>query len=737
MLDIVGFVRNYLMKYLKNKKILFGIITAFILLIGIGSNYYFRDAYASRIYYANSTNVSDRLQSGDVIEQEFTLAEGDEGVQVFFGTYVTVLSGGQIQAELFDSYGAKVAETVVDLTGTQDNTYTSFHFGKLDESLYNQRCKIRLTFSDIDDQFLAYYTAWTDGITACSYNGEVQDHNLVVNGIKATQYLEYRDFRLNYIMVMAIFMVYVAMFKINWKEFSARKSVENAVSYVKTNWKLALKPAALIIAGMILSYLAELYLSRDAEYANPFRAFAIFTAFFIIAIAVAYKKYIWQRAHIFFFVVSMLVGSVYIASVPPVAVGWDEQLHYTNSSYMSLGATNKILVPDYLIETRYVQQHYYNIFQKVQREAWVEEINEFDRVGGVMGYLVGAPLSSTAYIPTSIVLYVTRVLGLDFTTRFTLGRWFNLLLYSLFNAMAIKLLRGRGKMIVAAVSLLPTQIVMAGSYGYDWWLNSLVILGYAVFISELQGKGMVSTKKTMQAVIITCLGLTAKAVYFPLLLPFFLLKKDKQENAKKARVLVLIGVLILVASFVLPLLMSAATGVVADNRGHSNVDAMGQIVYILNNMDEFLSMLYRFMMNYLNPDSSNRYITLLGYQGSGGYYTVCLLLMGVAATVDNSETTVFTKKQTLAKIGGYIGVLGSLLLVVTALYVGFTDVGDSSVSGCQPRYILTVLFPFLFFFGENAMKVPSETKAKVYSWVVIGISLVTLLAIHDCYIVQY
>ena len=248
------------MKYLKNKKILFGIITVLILLIGIGSNYYFRDAYASRIYYPNSSNASDRLQSGDVIEQEFTLAEGDEGVQVFFGTYVTVLSGGQIQAELFDSYGAKVAETVVDLTGTQDNTYTSFHFGKLDESLYNQRCKIRLTFSDIDDQFLAYYTAWTDGITACSYNGEVQDHNLVVNGIKATQYLEYRDFRLNYIMVMAIFMVYVAMFKINWKEFSVHKSVENAVCYVKTNWKAALKPVALIIIGVILSYLAELYL---------------------------------------------------------------------------------------------------------------------------------------------------------------------------------------------------------------------------------------------------------------------------------------------------------------------------------------------------------------------------------------------------------------------------------------------------------------------------------------------
>ena len=731
------FDKEFLAELLKNKKLVFAIITVALILLFVGSNYYMRDAYALRTYYPNSTNVSDRLHSGDVIEQEFILAEGDEGVQVFFGTYVTVLSGGQIQAELFDSYGAKVDEVVVDLAGTTDNTYTSFHFGKLDESLYNQKCKIRLTFLDIDNQLLAYYTAWTDGITVCVLNGEPQDHNLVVNGIKATQYLEYKDFRLNYIMVMAIYMVYLAMFKIKWKELDVRKYIDNAIVFVKNNWKKTFKPLVLILVGVVIAFLTESHISREAEYANPYRAFALFVAYFMIALAIVYQKYIWKRAHIFFFVVSMLVGSVYAFSVPPVAVGWDEQLHYTNSSYMSLGATNNILVPDYLIETRYVQQHYYNIFQKVQREAWVEEINEFDRVGGLMGYLVGVPVSSLAYVPTSIVLYATRALGLDFVTRFTLGRWFNLLFYSLFNATAIKLLKGRGKMIVAAVSLLPTQIMMAASYGYDWWLNSLIVLGYAVFIGELQEKGMVSTKKTLQAVVITCLGLTAKAVYFPLLLPFFLLKKGNQENSKKTRLLVIIGVLFLVASFMLPMLMGAATGVVADNRGNGNVDAMRQIVYILNNMDKFVDMLYQFMKSYLNPDSASGYLTLMGYQGKGEYFTICLILMGVAAAVDNSEITVFTKKQTVAKIGGYVGVLGALLLVVAALYVGYTSVGSGWVSGCQPRYILPVLFPFLFFFGENSMKIPNETKGKVYSWVVIGIAMVTLLAINSCYIVKY
>lgn len=725
----------------KNKKAVFAIIAVILSVVCICSNYYTRDAYASRVYYANSSNVSDLLQSGDVIEQEFTLVEGDEGVQVFFGTYALVMQKGTIQAELFDPYGQRVAETTVDLAGTQDNTFTSFHFGKLDESLYNQRCKIRLTFSDIDDQLLSYYTAWTDGVTACIVNGEPQDHNLVVNGIKATTYVEYRDFRINYVFGILIFFAYVAIFKINWKELSVNKIIDACKNYIKNiNWKCVAMAVAIIAGSVLVGVLAENHLSSDEAYANPYRAFAIFAGAFIIAIAVVYRKYIWKRAHIFFFIVSMLIGSVYTLSAPPTPIGWDEQLHYTRSAYMAMGATNKILVPDYLMQTMYTQKNYYYIFQKDQREAWVEEANEFDRNGGVMGYLEGVSISSISYIPTSIVLYATRVLGIDFISRYTIGKLANLCMYSAFLALAIKKLKGRGKMIVAAVSLLPTNILIASSYGYDWWINSLVILGYALFFGELQDKGIVSKKTVRNSVAIMCIGLMAKAVYFPLLLPFMLFKKDRYENSKRARIIVVLGMLFLILSFILPMLVSSSAGAVAgggDIRGGSDVNAAGQIAYILANFGEFLKMLVNFMMDYLHPDDPKGYMTLMSYQGSGEFYSVCQMILMAAAVMDNCDTPAIGKRELLAKCGGYLGVLGALVLAITAMYVAYTSVGAGHVSGCQPRYILPVLFPFLFFFGENKMNVSPEAKGKAYSWMIVAMAIITLLAIHGSFIVKY
>lgn len=729
------------MDNLKKKRIIFSIITLILFLVCVCGNFYTVDTYASRVYFSNSYNTSGQLYSGDVVEQEFTLAEEDEGVQVFFGTYVTVLEKGTIVAELFDENGEKVAETEVDLAGTQDNTYVSFHFGKLDESLYNQKCKIRLTFSNIEDQLLAYYTAWTDGETyTCTFNGEVQDHNLVVNGIKDTTYVEYRDFRLFYIFGIGVFAVYLAMFKIKWKEINVRKTIEKCKKYVKDNWKRILIVVGLILASTAVAAVAEYFFSKDEDYANPYRAFAVFAGVFLIIIMVYYKNYIWKRAHIFFFIVSMLVGSVYALGIPPTAVGWDEQLHYTRTAYMSWGATNKVSVCDYLINSRYTQANYYYIFLKDQREAWVEEANAFDAEGGIMGYMEGVQVSSIAYVPTSILLYVARVLGVDFITRFTLGRIFNLFQYSLFLAIAIKLLKGRGKMLIAAIGLIPTNIIMAASYGYDWWLISLIILGYAIFIGELQEKGRVSTKKFIQSVVVMSIGLMAKAVYFPLMLPLMLLKKDKYEDSKKARWIVVLAAVLLVASFILPLFLSASSGAAAgggDTRASSSVNAAGQVVYILTNLGEYLQTLIKYMWSFLQPDSASGYLTNMAYQGKGSYYTVCLIIIGIAAAIDNSDKPVFRKRESLALCGGYIGVLGALVLTITSMYISYTAVGASSVSGCQPRYILPVLFPFLFFIGENEMKISDEVKGKVFSWCVVAMALIGLLAIHDCYIIKY
>lgn len=734
-------MRSITINDFKNKKVIFAIITLVLFLVFVVGNFYTRDAYASNIYFTNSYMISDRLYTGDVVEQEFTLREEDQGISLLLGTYVTTITDGRVLAEVFGPEGEKAAETEVSLVDINDNTYVPFYFGNLDESLYGQKLKIRFTFLDIDDQLLAIYSSATDTeLYNTTVNGESRTWNITMDGIKKTVYLEYRDFRCFYVFVIGAIAAYLGMFKIKWRELDPKAAVERCKNALKNNWKKILIAVGLVVGSALIGTIAEKIIASGDAYENPYRAYAIGVGVFIVAFAIVFKKYIWKRVHIFFMALAILMGSVYIVSTPIVPLGYDEPIHYTRTSYLSWGATDRISVSDYMMLSMYPQQEYFDIFQKADREDWVEEINIIDGRGEVIGHLEGMGITSVPYMITSIVMYGLRLLRFDFVTRYMLGKMTNLFLYSLCFALGIKMLKGRGKMILAMIGLLPTNIYMAASYGYDWWVVAVVALGFSLFISELQKHDKISTKRFAQSVGIICLGMLPKAVYFPMLFPMMLLKKERYEESKKCRWITVIGAVALVLSFILPMFISVDAGAVAgggDIRGGTDVNAAGQIVYILTNLGEYLKTLFNFMWEYLNPDEAFGYTTASAYHGNGRYFSVALIILALVTVLDNSEHTVFKKREPLAMFGGFLGVFGAVVLVITALYVSFTAVGANTVDGCQPRYLLPIIFPFLYFAGENSFYVSEEAKGKTFIWCAVGMALIFLISVCECYIIRY
>lgn len=730
------------MSKLKDKRVIFSIITAILLFVCIGCNYYKIDSYAISTYFTSSNAISTQLFSGDVLEQEVTISEGDQGVRLLLGTYLLTMQKGLATAELFDETGALIATQSVDLTGMTDNKFAHFYFGNLDENVWGKKCTVRYTFENIDDELLAVYASATDA-EAYEYtiNGEVQECNVVMDGIQKTSYVEYRDFRLIYVLVIGLFVSYMALFRVDWKVISITRCIENMRGAVVRNWKKWLLCIAGIVVCALISGGIEYVASLESEYTNPMRMFAVFVTLVIVLNVFVNRKVIWQRAHIVFFVASMLIGMVNISAVPETAVSWDEQIHYAKAVGLSWGANGKISYADNMIYSNYTISNYYNIFLKDQREAWIAEINEADAVATVMmPHMEVVQPSSVAYMPTSIALYAARLLGFDFIARYHIGKLANLFMYSAFLALAIRCLKGRGKMLVAMVGLLPTNIFLASTYGYDWWVTSLTILGFSMFVGELQEKGQVSTKKMWQSVGVMCLGMMAKAVYFPILLPMMLLKKDSYENSKKARMIVVLGMMVAIISFLLPMVMATNVGAAAgggDFRGGEQVNAGEQIVFILTNLGYYLQVLFEFSWDYLHPDAAAKYITQISYQGRGAYANVAMIMMGIAAFLDNAKETIFVKKNRLANWGGYIGIIGAVALVITALYISYTPVGAHTVNGVQARYLIPVLLPFLYFIGENAIEVSEEVKGKVFSLCSIGMSLIALNTIYTCLILQY
>ena len=53
------------------------------------------------------------------------------------------------------------------------------------------------------------------------------------------------------------------------------------------------------------------------------------------------------------------------------------------------------------------------------------------------------------------------------------------------------------------------------------------------------------------------------------------------------------------------------------------------------------------------------------------------------------------------KIGSSALLIGTSALMASALYVSFTAVGSDTVAGCQGRYLLPLVVPFLALFFQH------------------------------------
>ena len=461
---------------------------------------------------------------------------------------------------------------------------------------------------------------------------------------------------------------------------------------------------------------------------------SVFVIALIVSFTILCKKYIWKYAHIYFFIVSMLVGTVNIIALPPVAAGWDETVHYSKVAVLSKGGKEHLTIADEVIVRLDGNFEYDNIFVKADRDNWEAYLNMVGTEATVRRE-VSLNSRSVAYVPPSIGLYIGRELGFNAVSCYMLGKGVNLLMYSLFLALAIKCLNNRGKILVSVLGLIPTSMYMATTYSYDQWVYSLMILGLAMLIGELQTKGRISVNNTIKSTLVFIIGLLPKATYFPLMFPMMLLKKDKYENSKKSRIIVFVGMLIMLSTFILPLFFTG--GGDADTRGGSGLNPGAQIMFILTNPIAFAGILIEFLWNYMSPDKASGYTTMLAYQGIGKYFTICLLVMCVAAIIDNSDRTIFKDKEKWCLAGNWLGILGSLALAAASLYVSFTPVQASTINGMQPRYILPILFSILYFAGEYKIEVSKEIKGKVFIWTTLVMAAIFLLGVYELIIVRY
>ena len=310
-------------------------------------------------------------------------------------------------------------------------------------------------------------------------------------------------------------------------------------------------------------------------------------------------------------------------------------------------------------------------------------------------------------LPASFIYFVLTCLGMSFSVKFVAARLIYAIVYALVLYVGMRRLKS-GKMIFAAVALYPTMLFIASTYSYDYWVNAFVMTGLAYLVGTLQRPGeKVTLREAVLMVGAFVIGLGPKAIYFPMILLCLLVPKSKFASARQSRFFraaVLGATLFVLASFAVPYFLVSGPGI-GDTRGGSGVNSTEQIKFILANPVEYAGICLSFLGQYLSLLESQGYIIYYAYLGfcSPVIWMAILLLTAFVTVTDKSscdKTVNAWRQRVLVVVVSFV----TLVLVATSLYVSFTSVASPTVAGCQPRYILPLLFAFLVFIGPRAWR---------------------------------
>lgn len=511
-----------------------------------------------------------------------------------------------------------------------------------------------------------------------------------------------------------------------------QKTIREKVLWGIKNKKLLFIKCMQFFGCISIAIMAEIIISRlmHVSVFNGYRVFFIIAICLIVLVTIWYDKSSYKYAHIYFLAIVMLLGTTQVIVSPPVVgISWDDEVHYGRTAYLSW-VTEGISLAD-----RELISHYQSVIYNKEeygidgRETWVEGIDDYAVSNNQLWETNAYPVDVkyVAYIPSAIILAIGRGVGLSFTENFVLGKCVSLLIYALAISYAIKSLE-RGKLIAMAIGLIPTNIFLAASYSYDWCITAFVILGYALFIGDIQKGKTVSTKKFLLVMFIMLIGILPKAVYFPLVFPLMLFRKERYENSKVCRLLTVGTMFILIASFILPMLLGVNQ---ADPRGGDLIDSGAQMRFILNQPLRYAEILLTFLYFYFSLDASQAYLTNFAYLGQAPYFTLCIVVVVICCILDNtSENKRVGKENILLRFGVLLSGFGAMVLSATALYIAFTPVAYETVLGCQYRYIIPILFPVLYFMSKMQIDINEIVKKKVINMVGLVMAFVYMNAIY-------
>lgn len=486
---------------------------------------------------------------------------------------------------------------------------------------------------------------------------------------------------------------------------------------------LVRRGAVPVFAGLTAASLALVFFSVIDGFAWDYRyVFIPSVLVFLITLLAWNRRHFLSHLEHGFLAIALSFGTLFCVCMPVIAlVSWDGQVHIRNAINVSFVVNAEFTAADKMMMSipGIVELGLYDVddlidgnlpflWQPNQDSASVahaaEALRALDNQDITRYQGFESPVSENYWaiskvgiIPNAVGLWLGRLLHLDCLSQYFLARFVSLLFYVFVFYLAMRRLKS-GKAIVGSLALLPTPLLMSANFSYDPWCYALISYSFVRFAAAVQRRdGAVSYFEMFTIYATFVLGSLVKAVVFPLALVFFVAPHSFIVDSHKRlvwRACAVLSVLFLLSTFALPFLMSDGSG--GDSRGGNNVEHGGQVGFILESPVRYFAIFGSFLSGFFfsHPISELvcAYFPYL-YVSTNLLGIPILLLLLCFSFFDRDVRTDADLSSPVLKFGAVIGFLSALFLIALALYIDFTPVGSSNISGVQWRYMLPCFIP--------------------------------------------
>jgi len=435
-------------------------------------------------------------------------------------------------------------------------------------------------------------------------------------------------------------------------------------------------------------------------------ALAVTIAIYGLYFCVFIKKVNLERI---FLVAVLFTGMAYVVLMKPGIVP-DEAAHYRSAyaySNLVLGEGNGVGNP---VVMRDEDAGFYNRIRKADPDPFEYQrmLKEFGRSAHSTGMqeINKSPVQAPAflYFPQAVGITAGRLLNLNASTVFYLGRIFNLLVFALMAHWAIKKMPFY-KMSIFAIVMMPMTGQLIGSYSYDAIIIGLALMLVAAILDYAYGKANEPKDFIIIGVLCILLGCSKAGAYVPLCALILLIPRKKFAT-KKNWLLFLGGTLLSTVLVCVLISMNQVTSSVGTApQVAESVEAGYTVGWVFQNPKEFILLL----LNTIYKEGDFIVNSLIGKDLGWFNYPIQMVLVSgfllvfllSAIHVPGGENGIVVEWKT--KVGVLIALVLSGGIIAAAMLLTWTPLSSETIQGIQGRYFIPLLLPLVLCLKNHTL----------------------------------